>query len=687
VSTHKHSFVIGQHTLTLETGHIARQAEAAVIGQMGETIVMATVARRTSSEPRDFFPLVTSHSEPQFAGGKLPGGYIKRETKPSEREVLVSRLIDRSIRPMFPKGYDDEVNVYCKTLSYDPMVDPDVVSMVCASAALAISPLPFTSTIGAVRVGLVDDEFVLNPSQEVQANSSLDLVVTGTDSAIVMVEAGSNGLGEAKMLDAIDFAHSEIKNICEEINKFQSLAGKEKIAFTAEDKSEHISFVCDKFEKDILSAFQVLDKGERKAALREVSAAIKTELESKELSPSAIDDIIDQTNKKLVRQLMLRDSKRIDGRDFDQVRPIAIKTKTLPRAHGDSLFTRGQTQAYVILTLGSERDAQSVDHYIGEDKQRFMLHYNFPPYCVGETGMLLAPKRREIGHGRLARRALEPMVPNEAEFPYVIRLVSEITESNGSSSMASVCGGSLAMMSGGVPMKAPVAGIAMGLVVEGSDYKILSDISGDEDHFGHMDFKVAGTRDAITALQMDIKTNGITREILTNALDQAKAGRLHILDEMDAHIATPNEDVSLYAPRMISFKIHPDKIRDVIGKGGATIREITEKFDVSIDITDDGTVKVNAVDAEKGKAAIEHIKQITADVELGKIYEGKIIKMMDFGAVVSLIPGKDGFLHISQIANERIENIHDVLSEGQLISVKVIEIDRQNRVKVSMKDT
>lgn len=681
----KHAFVLGKHTLSLSTGVVARQASS-VVARMGDTVVMANVTHQSSSEPRDFFPLAVHNIEPQYAGGRLPGGYIKRETKPSEREVLISRLIDRSIRPLFPKGYSNEVSVFTKTLSYDPLVDPDIITMIAASAALAISKLPFHMPIGAARVGQVDGEFVLNPPQEVQATSNLDLVVAGTKDAIMMVEAGTDGISEDRMLDAIDFAHEHINHICDEINVFANMSEVNKIDFTAPEFKEITSDLDKSFKQDLLNAFLILDKADRKAKLSEVRTKMAESINDESLSDLDKSNIISNIEKNTVRNYMLDEGKRIDGREFNEVRPISIQTNTLPRAHGDSLFTRGQTQAYVVMTLGSERDAQSIDHIIGEDKQRFMLHYNFPPYCVGEVGMLLAPKRREIGHGRLARRALESVVPTESEFPYVIRLVSEITESNGSSSMASVCGATLAMMAGGVPIKAPVAGIAMGLVKIGENYKVLSDISGDEDHFGHMDFKVAGTKDEVTALQMDIKINGITRDILKEALAQAKEGRLHILNEMSSHIAQPEEDVSRFAPRMISLKIHPDKIRDVIGKGGATIREITEKFDVSIDITDDGTVKINAVDADKGEAARQYIKEMTADLEKGQVYEGKIIKMMDFGAVVSLLPGKDGFLHISQISNERVENIHDILSEDQVITVKVVEIDRQGRVKVSMKD-
>ena len=686
MQSQKHAFVIGQHTLTLETGAVARQANASVIAQMGETIVMANVTSSSSAAPKDFFPLAVHNLEPFYAGGKLPGGYFKRETKPSEREVLISRLIDRSVRPLFPKGFRQDVNVFTKTLSYDPSVDPDIIAMIAASAALSLSSLPFLGPIGAVRVGLIDDEFVLNPNLETQKTSQLDLVVTGSQDAIIMVEAGSKGIAEERMLDAIDFAHEHIKGICSEISAFQSEAGKDKIAYLSEDHQDVSSTIETKYGQAILDAYQILDKEERNNQLKNVASDIHAEFSELDLSELVMKDIIDQTQKKLVRSFMLNEGKRIDGRAFNEVRPINIRTNTLPRAHGDSLFTRGQTQAYVVMTLGSERDAQNLDQVTGEDKQRFMLHYNFPPYCVGEVGMLGAPKRREIGHGRLARRALEAVIPTEEQFPYVIRLVSEITESNGSSSMASICGGTMAMMAGGVPMSAPVAGIAMGLVKIDDQYKILSDISGDEDHFGHMDFKVAGTEQLITALQMDIKMTGLTREILKNALEQAKEGRLHILKTMKDHLPENNTDVSRYAPRVMTFSINPDKIRDVIGKGGATIREITEKYEVSIDISDNGVVKINAVDSQKGEAARDHIKELTADLTVGEIYEGKIIKMMDFGAVVALLPGKDGFLHISQIANERIENIHDVLSEGQLITVKVIEVDRQNRVKVSMKD-
>jgi polyribonucleotide nucleotidyltransferase len=687
VQSQKHAFVIGQHTLTLETGAVARQANASVIAQMGETIVMANVTSSPNAEPKDFFPLAVHNLEPFYAGGKLPGGYIKRETKPSEREVLISRLIDRSVRPLFPKGFCHDVNVFTKTLSYDPSVDPDIIAMIAASAALTLSDLPFLGPIGAVRVGLIENELVLNPNLETQKNSQLDLVVAGSKDAIIMVEAGAKGISEDRMLDAIDFAHKHIQAICSEINEFQSNAGKDKVEFQADDHSKISSDIEAKYGQSILDAFQVLDKAERKKQISEVAKSVKAEFESLELPDLVMSNIIDQTQKKIIRSFMLNDRKRIDGRDFNEVRPITIHTNTLPRAHGDSLFTRGQTQAYVVMTLGSERDAQSLDQVTGEDKQRFMLHYNFPPYCVGEVGMLGAPKRREIGHGRLARRALEAVIPSEEQFPYVVRLVSEITESNGSSSMASICGGTMAMMAGGVPISAPVAGIAMGLVKIDEQYKILSDISGDEDHFGHMDFKVAGTENMITALQMDIKITGLTRDILKDALEQAKEGRLHILKTMQDHLPQTSADVSRYAPRVMTFSINPDKIRDVIGKGGATIREITEKYEVSIDINDNGVVKINAVDLEKGEAAKTYIQELTADLTVGQIYEGKIIKMMDFGAVVSLLPGKDGFLHISQIANERIENIHDVLSEGQLITVKVVEVDRQNRVKVSMKDT
>ncbi|MDX1592753.1 MAG: polyribonucleotide nucleotidyltransferase [Gammaproteobacteria bacterium] len=684
------SFRYGNHNVTIETGEIARQATGAVMVRMDDTAVLVTAVGRKEADPnRDFFPLTVNYQERTYAGGKIPGGFFKREGRPSEKETLTSRLIDRPIRPLFPKGFRNEIQVIATVMSVDPNMDPDIPSLLGASAALALSGLPFNGPIGAARVGYVDGEYVLNPGYDELAESQLDLVVAGTEKAVLMVESEAKELPEEVMLGAVMFGHEQMQTAIGVINELVAEAGKPKweVQTKAVDPEleARVREVC---ESALGEAYTIADKQERYTRIDAIRADAVAALAGDDDAPYSAGDVMGvfgSIEKALVRGRIIAGEKRIDGRDLDAVRPISVKVGVLHRTHGSALFTRGETQALVVATLGTARDAQIIDALEGERREPFMLHYNFPPYCVGETGFIGSPKRREIGHGRLAKRGVQASMPNMEEFPYTIRVVSEITESNGSSSMASACGTSLALMDAGVPVKAPVAGIAMGLIKEGDKFAVLSDILGDEDHLGDMDFKVVGSESGVTALQMDIKIDGITREIMESALDQAKAGRLHILGEMGKVISAPREDISEFAPRILTIKIDPDKIRDVIGKGGATIRAITEETGTTIDITDDGTVKIASVDKEASDAARKRIEEITADVEVGKIYNGKVVKLMDFGAFVSILPGRDGLVHISQICEERVQNVSDKLSEGDMVRVKVLEVDRQGRIRLSMK--
>ena len=683
----------GKHVLSLETGELARQATGAVMAALGDTSVLVTVVGDRNAAPgRDFFPLTVDYQERTYAAGKIPGGFFRREGRPSEKEILTSRLMDRPLRPLFPKGFTNEVQIIATVMSLDPEIDPDIPSMIGASAAVAISGLPFNGPIGAARVGYRDGQFLLNPDlSELQA-SELDLVVAGTDHAVLMVESEAKQLPEQVMLDAVMYGHERSHAVIKLINELAKEVGNPPWEWQGpEDDSELAEVVAGAATDRLREAYEIPEKLLRYGRLDEIRANVSESLsagdESTEprWSSETVGSAIEKLEKTIVRSQVLSGQKRIDGRDTRTVRPITVRVGVLPRTHGSALFTRGETQAVVVTTLGTGRDAQIIDAIEGERREPFMLHYNFPPYCVNETGRVGSPKRREIGHGRLAKRGIQAVMPNMDDFPYVVRVVSEITESNGSSSMASVCGTSLALMDAGVPIKAPVAGIAMGLIKEGEDFVVLSDIMGDEDHLGDMDFKVAGSRDGVTALQMDIKIEGITREIMETALSQANAGRMHILDEMGKVIEQYRETMSEYAPRIISFKINPEKIRDVIGKGGATIRALTEETGATIDITDDGTVKIASVDSAAGEEARRRVQQLTADVEVGMVYEGKVAKLMDFGAFVTILPGKDGLVHISQISHERVQNVSDQLREGDSVKVKVLEVDKQGRIRLSMK--
>jgi len=680
----------GGARLRLETGEIARQASGSVVCSLGDTTVLvAVVARAEADSDRGFFPLTVDYMEKTYAAGKIPGGFFKREGRPSEKEVLTSRLIDRPLRPLFPKGFKNEVQVMATVLSIDPEIDPDIPALIGASAAVTLAGIPFDGPIGAARVGYVDGELVLNPTFSELERSQLDLVVAGTAGAVLMVESEAHELGEEQMLDAVLFGHEQMQAAIEQIRDLAAECGKPAWDWQAPEEARDLTArVAERAAEELAAAYRVSDKMERQDRVRDLRTRVLEALaegEDARWSAAEVKGALQSLEKEIVRRWILAGEPRIDGRDTATVRPIRNHVGVLPRTHGSALFTRGETQALVVTTLGTGRDAQIIDALEGERKEPFMLHYNFPPYCVGETGRLGIPRRREIGHGRLAKRAISAVLPDMDEYPYVIRVVSEITESNGSSSMASVCGTSLSLMDAGVPVRAPVAGIAMGLIKEGERYKVLSDIIGDEDHLGDMDFKVAGTRQGITALQMDIKIDGITREIMHDALAQAREGRLHILGCMEEALEAPREEMSEYAPRIISFKINPEKIRDVIGKGGATIRALTEETGTTIDISDDGTVKIASVDKAAGAEAKRRIEQITADVEVGAIYEGRVQKLMDFGAFVNILPGKDGLVHISQISDERVEKVSDKLREGDRVKVKVLEVDKQGRVRLSMK--
>jgi polyribonucleotide nucleotidyltransferase len=685
------SFQYGEHKVTIETGAIARQADGAVMVDMAETVVLVTaVGRKTADPGRDFFPLTVNYQEKTYAAGKIPGGFFKREGRPGEKETLTCRLIDRPIRPLFPKGFKNEVQVIATVVSLNPDVDPDIPALIGASAALAISGMPFAGPVGAAKVGYKDGSYILNPGVAALEDSELDLVVAGTADAVLMVESEAKMLSEEVMLGAVMFGHEQMQTAISAINELAAEASKPKWDWEAPaEDADLAAAVAAAAEAGLTEAYQISDKVERQAAVGNAKSAAVDALaggEDARWSAEEVSGALSKLEKNVVRGRVIAGEPRIDGRDTKTVRPIDVKVGVLPRAHGSAIFTRGETQAIVATTLGTGRDAQIIDAIEGERKEPFMLHYNFPPFCVGETGFVGSPKRREIGHGKLARRGVQAVMPDMDEFPYVIRVVSEITESNGSSSMASVCGSSLAMMDAGVPTKAPVAGVAMGLVKEGDQFAVLTDILGDEDHLGDMDFKVAGYEHGITALQMDIKIQGITKEIMDIALGQAKDARLHILGEMSKVIDKPREEMSEWAPTIMSFKIDPEKIRDVIGKGGAVIRAMTEETGATIDIDQDGTVRIASVDGASGKEARRRIELITADVEVGQIYEGRVARLMDFGAFVTILPGKDGLVHISQISNERVEKVSDKLSEGDVVKVKVLEVDRQGRVRLSMKE-
>jgi len=686
----KKSFQYGSHTVTFETGEIARQASGAVMVSMGDTIVFVTaVGLKRGSEGRDFFPLTVDYQERTYAAGSIPGGFFRREGRPSENETLLCRLIDRPIRPLFPKGFTNEVQIIATVMSLDPEVNPDIPALLGASAACSISGLPFSGPVGAARVGYIDGEYVLNPDQSQLESSDLDLVVAGTTKAVLMVESEAKELPEDVMLGSVVFGHEQMQSAITAIDELAAEVNAPAWEWQAAVSNEDLAkAVADASAGAFGEAYQIADKQARYARLNSIRTEISDKLVSDEDGGPSAEDVrgaMDKLEKTIVRSRIIEGKPRIDGRDTKTVRTIAVRTGVLPRTHGSALFTRGETQALVVTTLGTERDAQIIDALQGTYRERFMLHYNFPPYCVGETGRVGSPKRREIGHGRLAKRGMLAVMPDVEEFPYTIRVVSEITESNGSSSMASVCGSSLSMMDAGVPLSAPVAGVAMGLIKEGDNYAVLTDIMGDEDHLGDMDFKVAGTEKGVNALQMDIKIDGITKDIMETALAQAHEARLHILGEMSKAINAPREDMSEYAPRYITMKINPDRIRDVIGKGGATIRALTEETGASIDIDDSGIVKIASVDQAAGEECRRRIEQLTADVEVGSVYEGKVVKLMDFGAFVTILPGKDGLVHISQISEERVEKVSDKLSEGDTIKVKVLEVDKQGRIRLSMK--
>ena len=687
------TFQYGQHTVTLETGVIARQATAAVMASMDDTsVLVSVVAKKDAVEGQDFFPLTVNYQEKTYAAGKIPGGFFKREGRPSEEETLIARLIDRPIRPLFPEGFTNEVQVIITVVSANPEIAPDIISLLGTSAALAITGAPFNGPVGAARVGYKDGQYLLNPLQSELETSQLDLVVAGTESAVLMVESEAEVLSEDVMLGAVVYGHEQSQAAIKAIQEFAAEVNNPSWDWVAPEKNADLIAKIDALANEkVNEAYQITEKAaryERVAEIRtEVLAALTEQLaEGEELNEQEAKDLFHDLEKKVVRGRITSGMPRIDGRDPEMIRALDVMTGVLPRTHGSSVFTRGETQALVTATLGTARDAQKVETILGEKTDNFMLHYNFPPYCVGETGFIGSPKRREIGHGRLAKRGILAVMPTIEEFPYAVRVVSEITESNGSSSMASVCGTSLALMDAGVPIKSSVAGIAMGLVKEGDSHVVLSDILGDEDHLGDMDFKVAGTTEGITALQMDIKIEGITKDIMQTALNQAKGARIHILKVMDEAISGAREDISEFAPRIHTMKINADKIRDVIGKGGATIRQLTEETGTTIEIEDDGTVKIAATDGQQAQDAIDRIKAITAEIEVGAIYTGKVVRIVDFGAFVNVLPGKDGLVHISQISEERVNAVTDVLSEGQEVTVKVLEVDRQGRVRLSIKE-
>ena len=693
----KESFTYGSHTVSFETGEIARQSTASVLASIEDTSVLCTVvASKTAKPGQDFFPLTVDYIEKTYAAGKIPGGFFKREGRPSEKETLTSRLIDRPVRPLFPNGFYNEVQVVCTVVSLNPDVDPDIVAMLGTSAALSLSGVPFDGPLGSARVGFVNGNYVLNPNVSQLDQSRLNLVVAGTESAVLMVESEADQLSEDEMLGAVVFGHEQMQTAIDAIHRLVEKAGKPAWEWESHKVDEAVTDkIYSMAEKEIEEAYLIQDKQDRSSKLKEIYESVIQNIcsdsnETSEdknviLDEAQISNILHSLESKVVRRKILSGEPRIDGRDTRTVRPIEIRAGVLPRAHGSVLFTRGETQALVVATLGTSKDEQVIDALSGEYRDRFMLHYNFPPYATGETGRVGTPKRREIGHGRLAKRALIAVLPVPEEFAYSIRVVSEITESNGSSSMASVCGGCLAMMDAGVPLKNHIAGIAMGLIKDGSRFAVLTDILGDEDHLGDMDFKVAGSEDGITALQMDIKIQGITAEIMKVALAQAKEARMIILEKMKTVVSSSSTELSEFAPRLYTLKINPERIRDVIGKGGATIRSLTEETDTSIDISDDGNITVAATSAESAELAIKKIKELTAEVEVGNIYEGKVLRLLEFGAIVSILPGKDGLLHISQLANERVNQVSDFVTEGQVVKVKVIDADDKGRLRLSMK--
>jgi polyribonucleotide nucleotidyltransferase len=684
------SFQYGQHQVTLETGEVARQASGACLASMGDTVVLATVvAMREAAPERDFLPLTVDYQEKTYAAGRVPGGFFKREGRPSEKEILTSRLIDRPVRPLFPEGFTNEVQVIVTVMSVDPDIDPDIVAMISASAAIKLSGVPFLGPIGAARVGYANGQYLLNPGFAALETSQLDLVVAGTEKAVLMVESEAKELPEDVMLGAVMYGHEQMQTAIKAINELVRDAGVQPWNWQAPAEDTSLKdAVKAAFGTSIAEAYRIKEKAarqDRMGAIREEACAKFAPEGSPEGTRDKVLKLVGDLEYRIVRDQILSGAPRIDGRDTRTVRPITVRTGVLPRTHGSALFTRGETQALVVTTLGTGRDVQIIDALEGERKEPFMMHYNFPPYSVGEVGRVGSPKRREIGHGRLAKRGVIAVLPDMKTYPYVLRVVSEITESNGSSSMASVCGASLSLMDAGVPVKAPVAGVAMGLIKEENRFAVLTDIIGDEDHLGDMDFKVAGTAQGVTALQMDIKIEGINREIMDVALKQAREGRLHILGVMNQAISTPRAELSEFAPRIISFKINPEKIRDVIGKGGSTIRALTEETGCTIDIEDDGTVKVASADNAAAQEARRRIQQLTADVEVGMVYEGRVAKLMDFGAFVTILPGRDGLVHISQISHERVESVSDKLREGDTVKVKVLEVDKQGRIRLSMK--
>ena len=685
------TFQYGKHTVTLETGEIARQASGAVIVNVDDTVLLVTaVAAKSAREGQDFFPLTVDYVEKFYAGGRIPGGFFKREGRPTEKETLISRLIDRPIRPLFPEDYKNEVQIIAQVISLNPEVDGDIPALIGASAALSLAGTPFQGPIGAAKVGYKDGQYILNPTATELKESQLELVVAGTSGAVLMVESEAALLSEDVMLGAVTFGHREMQKVINAINELTVEAGTKPSDWVAPAKNTAlIAALKEAVGGQLVEAFKIHDKLQRRDAIaaikKDVTEQLAGRMESEGWDKAELSKEFGELEYRTMRDSVLDTKVRIDGRALDTVRPIAVKAGVLPRTHGSALFTRGETQAIVVTTLGTARDGQIIDAVSGEYKEHFLFHYNFPPFSVGECGRFGAPKRREIGHGRLAKRGVLAVMPTMEEFPYTIRVVSEITESNGSSSMASVCGSSLALMDAGVPVKAPVAGIAMGLVKEGDRYVVLSDILGDEDHLGDMDFKVAGSAEGISALQMDIKIDGITEEIMRAALAQAKQGRLHILGEMSKALTTPRAELSEFAPRLITMKIHPDKIREVIGKGGSVIQAITKETGTQIDIQDDGTITIASVNGAAGQAAKARIEQITSDVEPGRIYEGKVAKIMDFGAYVTILPGKDGLVHVSQISNDRVEKVSDALKEGDVVKVKVLEVDKQGRIRLSIK--
>ncbi len=686
----KKTFQYGKHTVSFETGHLARQATAAVMVSMDETVVLVSVvAKKEAKAGQDFFPLTVDYMERTYAGGRIPGGFFKREGRPTERETLNSRLIDRPIRPLFPEGFYNEIQIVATVVSLNPEIEGDIPAMLGASAALALSGVPFAGPIAGAKVGYANGQYILNPTATQLEASDLELFVAGTSDAVMMVESEAKQLSEEVMLGAVLFGHAEMQVAIAAINELVAAAGRPRWAYEPVNEAAELTQSIGAYEARIVDAYAVTDKGERRNAvdaIRKDAIATLASGDVPRFDEGSLKDAFYNLESRAVRNRIIAGHPRIDGRDTRTVRPISISAGVLPRTHGSALFTRGETQVLAVVTLGTGKDAQLIDSIEGEWREAFMLHYNFPPYCVGETGRLNAPKRREIGHGRLAKRGVAGVMPDlEKDFPYVVRVVSEVTESNGSSSMASVCGSCLALMDAGVPIKAPVAGVAMGLILEGNKYAVLTDILGDEDHLGDMDFKVAGSRNGITALQMDIKITGVTGEIMKQALAQALEARLHILDQMDQVLPAARTEMSSFAPRITTIKIHPDKIREVIGKGGVTIRSITEETGTSIDIDDDGTIRVAAVTKQAADAAIARIDALTKDVEVGAIYEGKVAKLMDFGAFVTILPGKDGLVHISQLADKRVEKVDDVVKEGQTVRVKVLEVDKQGRVRLSMK--